>query len=380
MKNISFCKRCLNVTTRPNIKFDNEGICPPCRYYEEFIQIDWMERKKELDKIVAYGKANNKSGYDCIIGVSGGKDSTRQAFYVKETLGMNPLLVSLNYPPNQLSQRGAFNISNLISNGFDCINVGCSPQIWKNLMRVGFLKFGNWCKSTELALFSSVPRLAVAYQIPLIWWGENAATALGDLGVLGENGGDLNKLKYSNTLAGGDFSWIMEEGLEKRQILQYVYPSDDEMEKANLKIVSLGYFWKDFTIVDNGIFSTLRGLDIRDDKPQDIGEHLGLSMLDEDFVIVNMMIKYYKFGFGRGNDHVNEEIRNGRMTRDEAIEIVDKYDGRCSENLIERFCEYIDISVDTFWNIIDGYVNKSLFQKIAQGKYQRLFRIGQYEN
>jgi N-acetyl sugar amidotransferase len=378
MSHIVFCKRCLNVNTRPNIKFDEEGICPPCRFYEKMLEVDWDERMQELEQVIEFGKKNSHSGYDCIVGVSGGKDSTRQAIYVKEVLGMKPLLVSLNYPPEQLSNRGAHNISNLIRNGFDCINIGCSPQKWKHLMRTGFMKFGNWCKSTELALFSSVPRLAIAYQIPLIWWGEHASVALGDLNVFSGSESDLNKLKYSHTLGGGDITWLVNEGYKKNELLQYVYPSDDDMERANLRIVALGYFWKNFTMVDNAIFSSLRGLDVRNQKPEDIGEHLGISMLDENFVPVNMMIKYYKYGFGRTNDSVNEEIRNGRMTREEAIELVEKYDGTCSEELIQDFCNYIEITVDQFWDVVDQYVNPKLFTKIGRGKYERKFKIGQY--
>ena len=164
-----YCKNCLNVSTRPNIKFTDDGLCPPCAVYLNSAEIDWDERNEELKEVIAFGKANNHSGYDCIIGVSGGKDSTRQALFVKENLGMNPLLVSLNYPPDQMSQTGADNLSNLIQLGFDCVNVSCSPQIWKKLMREAFYEYGNWARATEIALFSSVPRAAIAYQIPLIW-------------------------------------------------------------------------------------------------------------------------------------------------------------------------------------------------------------------
>lgn len=374
---VIFCKRCLNANTRPNIKFGEDGLCPACKYDSQVRDIDWSERDKEIKPIVEFGKKNNKSGYDCIVGVSGGKDSTRQALYVKEHLGMNPLLVSMNYPPEQMSQRGANNISNLIKLGFDCINITCSPKIWKKLMRQGLYEYGNWAKSTELALFSSVPRLAIAYQIPLIWWGENAATVLGDSGVQGKSGADGNRLKYSNTLAGGDISWILKNEIKRNQILQYCYPPDEDMEKAGLRIFFLGHFWKDFTMVDNGNFASLRGLHIRDESPDDIGAYLGVSMLDEDFIPVNMMIKYLKFGFGWNNDQVNEEIRNGRMTREFAIKLVERYDGKCSDKIIKRFCDYIEISVEEFWRVVDGYVNKALFEKDSNGKWVRNFKIGQ---
>lgn len=373
---MKYCKKCLNVDTRPNIRFTEEGLCPPCAYYENHHDIDWDERKKELAEVIAFGKENNHSGYDCIIGVSGGKDSTRQAIYVKEHLKMKPLLVSLNYPPEQLSQRGADNLSNLISKGFDCVNISCAPQTWKKLMKKGFIQYGNWCKSTELALFSSVPRLAIAYQIPLIWWGENAAVTLGDLGVKGKSESDGNRLKYGNTLAGGDVSWLLDEAIERKDIIQYCYPDDREMERSGLRIVFLGHFWKNFTLIDNGNFSALRGLEIRSDKPDEIGDYVGTSMLDEDYITVNMMIKYLKFGFGRVSDHVNEEIRYGRMSRETGVALVNRFDGKCSADIIKSFCAYLEISVSEFWAVVDRYVNKTLFERVSEGNYRRKFEVG----
>ena len=374
-----YCKECLQPDTRPNTKFDETGVCPACSYFKTLAFVDWDERKKELQSIVQFGKQNNHSGYDCIIGVSGGKDSCRQAIFVKENLGMNPLLVCLSYPPEQVTQRGVDNISNLIKLGFDCITINPAPKTWKKLMKRSFLEYSNWCKSTELALFSSVPRLAIAYQIPLIWWGENSALQLGDLGVKGKSGSDGNNLKHMNTLGGGNINWLINEEIRKHDVLQYVYPSDEEMERANLRITFLGYFWNDWSLLNNGIYAALRGLDIRDEPPQDIGDYMGITSLDEDWVTFNQMIKYYKFGFGRITDYVNEDIRNGRMSRDEGIQMLKLYDGKCSPKYIESFCEYIDISVTAFWEIVDKNVNKKLFTKDSEGNWQPTFTIGQHE-
>ena len=163
---ISYCKLCLQTNTRPGSRFNEGGICPACVYFQSLKTTDWGERIKEITEVVAFGKAHNSSGYDCIIGVSGGKDSTRQALYVKEVLNMNPLLVCLSYPPEQITQKGVDNVSNMIKLGFDVITINPAPQTWRNLMRKAFFEFVNWGKSTELALFSSVPKLAIAYQIP----------------------------------------------------------------------------------------------------------------------------------------------------------------------------------------------------------------------
>lgn len=373
---MKYCKKCLQTDTRPGIRFDENGICPACNYHSSLQEVDWEERKKELDEIVAFGKANNHSGYDCIIGVSGGKDSTRQAFYVKEVLKMNPLLVSLGYPPEQVTQRGVDNVSNMINYGFDCISINPSPQVWRQLMRRAFLQFTNWAKSTELALFSSVPRLAIAYQIPLIWWGENAALQLGDLNVMGKSGSDGNNLRKMNTLGGGDVTWLLSEEIKKSDILQYIYPSEKEMEDADLRITFLGYFWKDWSLVDNGNFSALRGLEIRNEKPWEIGDPLGITSLDEDWVTLNQMIKYLKYGFGRIADYVNEDIRNGRMTREEGIALNKRFDGKCSPAYIKSFSDYIGITVDEFWAQVDKSVNTDLFIKEGPGKYIPKFEVG----
>lgn len=373
---MKYCKNCLQTDTRPGIRFDASGICPACNYYLSLYQIDWEERRKELEDIVAFGRTNNHSGYDCIIGVSGGKDSICQASFVKDVLKMKPLLVCLSYPPEQITQRGVDNVSNMISLGFDCISINPAPGIWRKLMYKGFFEFTNWCKSTELALFSSVPRLAIAYQIPLIWWGENAALQLGDLNVMGKSGSDGNNLRKMNTLGGGDITWLLSEEIKKNQILQYCYPSEENMKKANLRITFLGYFWREWSLIDNGNFAALRGLEIRNERPDSIGDPYGITSLDEDWVTFNQMIKFLKFGFGRVTDYVNEDIRNGRMSREHAIELCERYDGTCSQMYIESFCKYIGISIIDFWEQVDKSVNPLLFKKVGIGKYEKKFKVG----
>jgi N-acetyl sugar amidotransferase len=372
---MKYCKSCLQTDTRPGIRFNENGVCPACIYSETLKDVNWDDRRKELEQVVAFGKENNHSGYDCIIGVSGGKDSTRQAFFVKDVLKMNPLLVCLSYPPEQVTQMGVDNVANMISHGFDCIMINPAPQTWKKLMYKSFFEYTNWCKSTELALYSSVPRLAIAYQIPLIWWGENSALQLGDLNVMGKSGGDGNNLRKMNTLGGGDITWLLSEEIKKNQILQYCYPSEKEMENGNLRITFLGYFWKDWSLIENGNFAVLRGLEIRNESPSDIGDPYGITSLDEDWVSLNQMIKYLKFGFGRITDYVNEEIRNGLITREEAVELVSKFDGNCSDKYIKSFSDYIGITVEQFWQQVNKSVNPDLFEP-AGNRWKPKFKVG----
>ena len=153
-------------------------------------------------------------------------------------------------------------------------------------------------------------------------------------------------------------------------LFMYRYPSDDEMEWAKLKVVYLGYYIKDFTRFKNAEFSINLGLAIRDESPEETGEMYKFEALDEDFVIINQALKYFKFGFGKVTDHVSEAVRLGLMTRKEAIELVKKYDGKCGDKFIKRFCNYLGISEKKFWKVAESYRNKNIWEKDKSGNFK----------
>ena len=178
---MKYCVRCLQPDTRPNTRFHENGLCPACHYIDELENVDWEERYEILQDLLKRYPRKPGQHFDCIIGVSGGKDSTRQALWIRDNLGLKPLLVCLSYPPEQVTQRGVDNLSNLMELGFDVVVSSLAPGTWRNLMREGFFRFTNWARSTELALYGSVPQLAIRYKIPLIFWGENPGLQLGDM-------------------------------------------------------------------------------------------------------------------------------------------------------------------------------------------------------
>lgn len=365
---MKYCTKCVQPDTRPGILFNEKGVCPPCQYMEKAESIDWEERKKELNNIILKFKIFNKSGYDCIIGVSGGKDSNRQAMYVKNVLGLKPLLVSCVYPPEQQTERGAQNLGNLIALGFDAISVSPAPQIWKKLMRQSFLKYGNWAKSTEMALYACLPRIATAYHIPLIFLGENPAIQVGALGV-GSFNWDANKMKEADTIASGPED-LISENMDMQDIIWYKYPPTEEMLRAHIQIVYLGYFWDNFTKVDNANFSIANGLEIRTDTPKNMGTIHSFEALDEDFVLMNQMMKHLKLGFGKITDDVSEQVRFGRMTRKEAARLVKLYDGKCSDRYITTFCDYTGLSKEKFWEVAESFRNKNIWEKSKNNKWK----------
>jgi len=373
---MKYCIRCLQTDTRPNTRFTSEGICPACDYYERLQYVDWQERYEILQDLLAKFPRKPGQYFDCIIGVSGGKDSTRQALWVRDKLGLRPLLACLSYPPQQVTQRGVDNISNLIELGFDVVLSAPAPGTWQMLMRESFEQFTNWARSTELALFSSVPQLAIRYGIPLILWGENPGLQLGDLKTLGRNGHDGNNLRYMNTLAGGACDWMIKDGMGQQELIPYQYPTPEEFDEHRLQVVYLGWFLGDWSLINNGLYSATNGLEIREDTVHNTGDLHGITSLDEDWVTLNQMIKYYKFGFGRVTDYVNEEIRQGHMTRERGIDLVEKYDDACGDEYIESFCAYLGISVKQFWEKVHSSVNRDLFTIEHDGTINRKFKVG----
>lgn len=371
---MKYCKTCLQPDTKPNDYFSAEGICSACLNSKELVSVDWTERYEVLEDLLSRYPRRPGQLFDCIIGVSGGKDSLRQAMWVRDRLGLRPLLVCLSYPPQQVTEIGVDNISNLIEHGFDVVISAPAPETWRRLMREAFLRFSNFCRSTELALYSSVPQLALRYKIPLIFTGENQS--LRDRSTFSEFGWDYNAARNQNTLDGGNLAWLLDAGFIAKEFLPYIYPDANEFAAGGLQIVDLGWFIGDWNNLDNGKLSAAYGLSIRDDSVENTGDPLGISALDEDWVAVNQMFKYYKFGFGKATDYANEDIRLGRLTREDAIPFIEKYDGACAEAYIRSFCDYIDISVTEFWDQVRATANKKIFDVEPDGSIRPLFRVG----
>ena len=370
---IKYCKICLQTDTRPQSKFTIKGICPACDYYIKSQRIDWEQRLETLKELLKKNKTSKN--YDGVLGVSGGKDSTRQALWLREKLKINPLLVCLAYPPEQVTDRGCQNISNLISLGFDVLIESLAPQTWRSLMKSCFYDDANWCKASEQALKSSAIKVAIRKNIKTVFWGENPSLQLGDLKTKGRFGWDGNNNRYTNTLKGAEMTWILNYGYNYKNVFSYEYPNESEFKKNKIRIIYMGWFLKDWSLANNGSYSILNNLEIRDDGPENTGDLYGTTSLDEDWVTLNQMIKYYKYGFGRASDYVNEEIRIGKLSRDLAIKFVNKYDGKCNDKYISSFCKYLGISKKYFWSKVKKVTNKNLF-KITKKEIVKKFEVG----
>ena len=365
---MKICKKCIQPDTRPGIYFDNKGICGACLWEEEKKNIDWKERYRELENIAKDAK-NNSGNYDCVIGVSGGKDSTRQAITARDQLGLRCLLV--NSEPSGLTKLGKENIENLKNLGFDVISLRANPKIMKKLIRRDFFKYLNPVKVTEYSLWASTYIIAEKFDIPLIIQGENPGLTLGvrNTGV----GTDSNALKANelNTISDDWRDYLEVQGVSEQDLYFYHYDRQ-ELEKNNVKGIWLNYFLKDFTNHENAIFSKKYGLKWRTDDfdHESIGTYSPYFQLDTDLTQVNQLLKFIKFGFGQCMDHVCYDIRENRISRKEGIELVLKLDGKCSKKYIEKFSNYIEISQEEFWNTVEKFRGENVWERDENGKWK----------
>ena len=374
---MKYCKNCLSTDLRPQARFDF-GVCLPCQYSKKNLTAGSSTKLKMLQEKFRISRQGqkNKGAYDCIVGVSGGKDSTRQAHWVRDRLGLRPLVVCCGYAPKQMSKIGSKNLSNLMSMGFDVIVATPAPQTSAQAALASFENFGNVCKASEMSLFATVPRIAIDLGVNTLFWGENTALQVGDSAVEGVDEFDGNNMRKMNTLSAGGTDWLAQVVNAPYLLDHYIYPSEVQFENGKINVFFLGPVWDDWSNEDNATYASLQGLTLRPDEEIKTGDLSNASMLDEEFTNINMMIKYFKFGFGRATDFVDEKIRNGQMSREKAIEIVKKYDGVCSDEIIADFSAYVGISVEEFWKITNKWVNKNLFQISKSNRPIPKFEVG----
>lgn len=352
MKDLKICIKCIQPNTRPGIFFNEKSVCGACLWEEEKKRIDWSKRIIELKNIVADAKKEN-STYDCVIGVSGGKDSTKQALTARDTLGLRCLLV--NYQPDNITKIGMDNIENLKQLGFDVISTRPNPKIMKKLVKFDFFNHLNPVKATEFSLYSSAYIIAEKFHIPLVIQGENPGLTVGtSLTGVGKDFDALNAYKLQ-TLSKGWNEYLQVDGVSEKDLYLFHYDVTKLLDQ-NTKGIWLQYFLKEWSYRGNAEFSLRFGFKGRDNfNPEDIGTYVSYGALDSDLVPVNQMLKFIKFGFGFCMDHVCYDLRDGLINRKTAIELVLKYDGRCNEQYVKDFCNYIEITTAKFYETCEKF-------------------------
>ena len=351
-------------TTRPGLELNDDGICNACHWQVKKRSIDWKAREAELKEIAAWARSKSRTQWHCVLGVSGGKDSTWQAMYCRDVLNLNPLLVQ--YAASDGTDLGRRNLENLVELGFDLISLQPNASVARRLAKRSFYEYGNIVKYSEYALFATPFRTAMLYDVPLVFFGENPALEAGDTNA-SIHGWDATSIINNNTLRGSSTDIWVDDVVRHKDLIPYRFPTPDDLEQWGGRGIFMG-FYAPWSGHQNGVYAIQNGLKCHDSSPEDLGNIYGHTALDCDNTIVNAMLKHIKLGFGSTTEFACYDIRNQRITREEGIALVRDFDGRCADRFIEGFCRWIDISVEEFWRVANSY-RGSMWEKNADGAW-----------
>ena len=363
---MEYCARCLYpANAKPTIIFDDDGVCSGCRYHEsrKTIEIDWDERQKQFERIVDEAKKMARergNSHDCIIPISGGKDSHFQVWLLKKKYGMNPLLVTFNHCYN--SPAGNRNLYNLIEkSGCDHIRGTAGLDSVRRISRYMLEKVGDLTWHYHAGIKTFPIQIAVKYNIPLMVWGEHGFAELTGLVTLEDFVEFTKWSRKEHDMRGYEpTDLIGKNGITIGDISPYVYPSDEEIARCGLRGIYLSnfYYWNakeqyltmkkewDFAAITYERERTFNLFSKIEDHANDVHDYL----------------KYLKFGYGRATDDASMEIRHGRMTREEGIEMVKRYDVREPSSL-PAYCEFLGLSVQQFYDLVEPMRDKQIWQK-----------------
>jgi N-acetyl sugar amidotransferase len=359
-----YCSRCVfpGVSAVP-LTFDDTGACSGCRIYDQRRTIDWSRRGELLRQLVS--EYRSSSNYDILIPVSGGKDSYFQTHYAVQELKLRPLLVT--YHGNNYLPEGEYNLVRM-REVFDCDHIVVRPSVdvLIKMNRIGFRLQGdnNW--HAHCGIFTTPIQVAVRYKVPLMLWGEHGFADLGGMYSMSDFVEFTAKTRKEHALRGYDWYDFTDEGLEKRGKAQFKeglrpkdllwaqYPSDDEIDETGVRGVYLSNFMDWDGNRNAEIVTDLYGW--RPAQQPFERTYRTISNLDDMHENgIHDYLKFIKLGYGRGSDHACKDIRAGRMTREEGIAMVRRYDAVKPRRDLARWLEYVGMSEEEFDRTCDGF-------------------------
>jgi N-acetyl sugar amidotransferase len=357
--------------SKPDLHFNAQGVCAACQAYENRTTVDWDARRAEFMSIVDGYRDTTNTKWDCIIPVSGGKDSTFQVITMLE-LGVRPLCVTAT--TCDLSEVGLANIENIKNLGVDHMTFSPNPVVRRQLNRIGLREVGDISWPEHVGIFTIPVRAAVQFGVPLIIWGENSQNEYG-----GPEAATISRtldrrwLEEFGGLLGMRVSDLAEaQGIPEGDLAPYTYPSGDDLERVGVTGLFLGQFfpWDGMT---NALIAQAKGFKTTGSVVE--GSMVDYENIDNYQVGIHDYFKFLKFGFGRATDIASLHVRRGRLTRSQALEIILQRDGKFPWTYLgkplEEILSPLDITIDEFIEICDRFTNESLFVAKRDGSLLR---------
>ncbi len=370
---MKYCARCLySENARPTIHFDEDGICSGCRNAEREETFDWDDRQKAWLKIVEDYKAKAKESkqvYDCIIPVSGGKDSHYQVYLAKYKYGLNPLLVTYNHAYN--TPLGIRNLNNLVKQ-FNCdlIRFTTPPDTARRLSKYMLKDNGDITWHYHTGIFTFPFQVAVRWNIPLVLYGDVGYAKMTGLYNLKDIPEFTKWMRDQYQMRGVKIEDVLadpESDIDERDVHPLLFPSDEEMERVGVRGIYLGNYepW-DYLTVAKEMVEKFQFKVSPTERVRTFNQFTTLEDHANDF---HDYLKYLKFGYGRGTDHASVEIRMGRMTREEGIELVERYDS-CRPADFDFYLDFLEITEDELFEMINPLRDEEIWNQMDDGSWE----------
>lgn len=373
--NIFWCKSCLNMSTRPRIEFDNDGVCNACNWAAEKKVMDWEPRQKKLEELLSRYRSTT-GGFDCVVPVSGGKDGSYVAYMLREKYGMNPLAVTVR--PALSLELGDQNLTNFIESGFNHIHVSPDSRVMQKLNKHGFIEKGFPYYGWLIAIKTAVIQTAMNFKIPLLFYGEDGEVEYG--GSTESKNRALYDIEYMKRVyfeGGYDkvFDIVLsDDDVNERDLLFWKFPTDEQVSQNNLAFTHWSYFesWDSY----RNYLVAKEHCGLQEKEEGNSGTFTNFAQNDQALYSLHAYLMYLKFGFGRATQDAGIEIRRGAMTRDQAVNLVMAFDNNYPYEFIDLYLDYYKMTKSEFDQVLDRYANKDLFEKI-DGIWQPKFTVGQ---
>jgi imidazoleglycerol phosphate synthase cyclase subunit len=357
IRQVRWCAHCLypSLSATP-MEYNAAGVCTGCQMAlvkNEFSQQEWSRRKTLLTEILESSRSNDGRRHDCVIGVSGGKDSYFQTHYVKNVLRFNPLLVT--YYGNNYTPAGERNLHRM-AEVFDVDHIIYKPGVGllKKLNRLGFKVMGDMNWHGHMGIATLPMKIAALHKIPVVVWGEHGyADLCGQFSI-----NDFVEWTYRNRLEhfGRGFEWnymVGLEGIEAKDMVAYQYPPDQEMFELGLRGIYLSNYVPWDGNANAALAAERYGFETGD-EPFERTYRRASNLDDMHENGAHDYLKFIKFGYGRCTDHASKDIRSGLLAREEGIARVLRYDHVKSRD-IQRWLEYVGMSEAQFDAIADTF-------------------------
>lgn len=362
---MKYCTKCVMPSTRPGITFNEQGVCAACQSYENRKNIDYSARWEEFKVLCdKYRGMNGPNGYDCMIAVSGGKDSHFQTYIMKEVMGMNPLLVTVedNF---KMTNAGIHNLKN-ISEAFGCDVIAMKPNIraQKAIMKYTFEKYGKPTYFIDRYIYTYPLHMALKFNTPLLVYGENVGYEYGGAGAM-ESYSAKDQI-YNGVGYGIPIEELLQNGVMMKDLNFFEPPVKEQIDTLDPIYTSYFLEWNSFKNYEVAKRYGFHDLTHEWHRTHHVEQ---MDQIDTPAYLVHSWMKYPKFGHASATDYCARMIRYGMISREEATDLVRKHDHALDPRSIREFCQFVGYSEPEFWQIIDKQYNQDIFEKNGIGQW-----------